>query len=542
MPHSRIRLPKLMMQKRPFENLINANLSGCEFITEVPKFRAPNLESLELADCKNLVKLTKLRAQNLKYLDLSGCENLVKIHKCFGSLEKLTEWVLDGCSNLLFLPSQLRLKSLYLFILSGCSSLMEFPNFHPEMECLNILELEGSGIREVPSSIEHLTKLEELNLLECKNLRDLPDSIYKVQQLQYLKTPTAKLRPTCDSFDGSSGYGFVNMTYLNFYKCEGIIELDLLMKPYYFPALKVINLDCTNIVTIPESISKFPRLEQLYARDCKLLREIQGFPQSMSSLGSSMVYVNNSMLLNTSPSGLFNQVIGIIGILPNRVCGRARSNKLMDLQISNNFPSETEGAESEDGDISMDLQFSNNFPSETEKLGWVHFEGGGLGGINNINGFDPGISFLGTEMLKWFNHQSVDNSIFFSVGHNFPKLVVCIVPGLEDFDGFVEISINGYENREYESIHLSRNYTQSPCSQYLFCLTQWPQLQRHLNESNPTDQNRVKVSIRYNSDDTCYSIKMWGVHVECTCPPQEDDAVDYGYSIKGCGSKKQRTR
>ena len=231
------------------------------------------------------------------------------------------------------------------------------------------------------------------------------------------------------------------------------------------------------------------------------------------------------------------QVIKIIGISPNRVCGRARSNKLMDLQISNIFPSETEGAESEEvdisetegaeseeGDISMDLQISNNFPSETESDESEEED-------ISMDGID--IRFWETDMLKWFNHRSVDNSIFFFVGRNFPKLVVCIVPGLEDFDGFVEISINGYENREYESIHLLPNYTQ-----YLFSLTQWSLLQRHLNESNPTDQNRVKVSIRYEADDTCYSIKMWGVHVECTCPPQEDDAVDYGYSIKGWGSKK----
>ena len=164
------------------------------------------------------------------------------------------------------------------------------------------------------------------------------------------------------------------------------------------------------------------------------------------------------------------QVIGIIGILPNRVCGRARSNKLMDLQISNNFPPEI--------------------------IGHVDFRG------ESFDGFHCDIRFWGTEVLKWFNHQSVDNSIFFSVGRNFPKLVVCIVPGLEDFDGFVEISINGYENREYQSIQLLGIHTQ-----YLFSLTQWSLLQRHLNESNPTDQNRVKVSIRY---DTCYSIKMWG--------------------------------
>ena len=105
-------------------------------------------------------------------------------------------------------------------------------------------------------------------------------------------------------------------------------------------------------------------------------------------------------------------IFGIFGILPNTVCGRARSNKLMDLQFSN----------------------------ENDKNGFVYFE-------TDKNGF-RNFRFLGTDMLKWFNHQSVDNSIFFSVGRNFPKLVVCIVPGLEDFDGFVEISINGYENRD----------------------------------------------------------------------------------------------
>ena len=178
------------------------------------------------------------------------------------------------------------------------------------------------------------------------------------------------------------------------------------------------------------------------------------------------------------------QVIGIFGILPNRVCGRARSNKLMDLQFSYNFPSKTE---SEDGDISM-------------------------------YGID--ISFWGTDMLKWFNHQSVDNSIFFFVGRNFPKLVVCIVPGPKHFDGFVEISINGYENREYQSEYGSVEVSVHG-AQKLFSLPQWSLLQRHLNESNPTDQNRVKVSIRHRLDYTCYSRKRWGVHVECTCPPQE---------------------
>ena len=50
---------------------------------------------------------------------------------------------------------------------------------------------------------------------------------------------------------------------------------------------------------------------------------------------------------------------------------------------------------------------------------------------------------------------------------------------------------------------------------YLFSLTQ-RSLQRHLNKSNPTNQNLVEVSITYESDDV---IKRWGVQV--------DDTVDY---------------
>ncbi|KAL4598715.1 hypothetical protein ACB092_11G077700 [Castanea dentata] len=374
MPHSRIRLPKLIKQECRSENLKDVNFAYCEYIRILPKLWAPNLEVLKLGYCKNLVKLPKLWAPNLEILKLYYCENLVEIDECFASLEKLRVWDLSDCIKLQFLPSQLWLKSLYYFDLIGCSRLEKLPDFHQEMECLVYLNLCGSGIREVPSSIEHLTKLEVLNLANCKNLRDLPDSICKLQRLWYLGTSTTKLRQTCNSFDSSSeGY-------------EAIIELDLLTKPDCFPSLLSLHLCETNIVTIPESISRFPELKSLHIRNCKLLREIQGLPQSITA-----VRVENCMLLDSeSPSGLLNQVVENIGILPNRVCGSARS--------TNYFPSE-----SEDGDKSVDRQFSNHFPSETE----------------GVESEDQDFHFSETEMPKWFNHQSVENSIFFWVGANF---------------------------------------------------------------------------------------------------------------------------
>ena len=100
------------------------------------------------------------------------------------------------------------------------------------------------------------------------------------------------------------GYGFLKMTSLELFNCESIIELDLLMKPDYFPALELLYLSGTNIITIPESISRFPRLTRLSIEGCKHLREVQGLPLSINT-----VYAENCPLLdNESPSGLLNQV------------------------------------------------------------------------------------------------------------------------------------------------------------------------------------------------------------------------------------------
>ncbi|KAK4594230.1 hypothetical protein RGQ29_018063 [Quercus rubra] len=417
MPHSRIRLPKLIEQECRLENLTNVNFEDCEFIRILPKLWVPNLGNLNLSYCKNLVKLPKLWVPNLEDLNLRYCENLVEIDECFGYLEKLRMWYLSGCKKLQFLPSQLRLKSLNSFFLTSCSRLEKLPDFHQEMECLEGLYLSGSGIREVPSSIEHLTKLKTFILHNCKNLRDLPDSICKLRRLQELWTSTTKLRQTCNSFDSSS---------------EGY-EFDLLMKPDYFPALGTLRLSETNIVTIPKSISRFPQLNNLIITNCKLLREIQVLPPLMRIFREE-----NCMLLDTqSASGLLNQVIEIIGISPNRVCGSARS--------TNYFPSE-----SEDGDISMDRQFSNHFSSETE-------------GVEYENpSSNRTIILWETEMPKWFNHQ-------------------------RGFVGYVHISINGYKKREYEYIRHAGNN----CNLHLFSPPQ-RSLQEQLNKSNPADQNHVK--------------------------------------------------
>ncbi|CAL9007213.1 unnamed protein product [Prunus brigantina] len=66
------------------------------------------------------------------------------------------------------------------------------------MECLTILNMEGSGIRELTSSIANLTKLQELRGDHCEILTSL-GSIYGLQHLTDLSFKGCrKLLTFCD--------------------------------------------------------------------------------------------------------------------------------------------------------------------------------------------------------------------------------------------------------------------------------------------------------------------------------------------------------
>ena len=208
------------------------------------------------------------------------------------------------------------------------------------------------------------------------------------------------------------------------------------------------------------------------------------------------------------------QVIEIMGILPNGVCGSARSNELMDPQFTDSFQSEIEGFEYEYGHIESSLTVS------------------------------------GTE-IPWFNHQSVENnSILFWVGRKFPKLALYFAFGTISIhcNCHVYISINGCNKSEkLDRFRIFNN---------ILCLYTPPQrrLQKNLNKSNPTDRNYVEITyetrghVGQPNAEPPIKATRWGVHVECICPPQESgipnlplltaghDDVDYWSELPFYGS------
>ncbi|KAK7843752.1 disease resistance protein rpp5 [Quercus suber] len=258
MPHSHIRLEKLFKQELWFENLQSINFSECDSITNLPNFCAPNLEEVSLSYCKNLVE----------------------VHESFGFLDKLQEWHLKHCEKLQILPSKLTLKSHKYFNLEGYSSLEKFPNIHPIMKCLEVLELSRSGIR----------GLEALNLINCEN----------------------------------------------------ITELEFFFKLEFFSVLKYLYLFQTNIVTIPEHISSFTRLVlQEASKNSKTSTIYKKFVcKELLVIGSTIIdykETNFVVFSNTTLLYFLMQIGEIIGNLPNKECEGARGDILMDIGPSTRF-------------------------------------------------------------------------------------------------------------------------------------------------------------------------------------------------------------
>ena len=245
-----------------------------------------------MKSCQSITRIPDLCAPNLETLDISFCENLIEIHDSIGLLDKLECLELWFCMKLQSLPRTLKLnKNFHLF---GCPRLEKLPNIHPEMKCLEQgFVVCDSNIREWPLSLRYLTEgIIILEIQECENLGKFMDSTNKLQLLEKIH----------NVFDMNS---FGRYPVLLCYR-ETLIDLDFCMKNDFFPALRYVTIEDSNIVSIPEGIFRLSRLEEIYICNCKELREIQ-----IPSLPESIRVVSIEKcpsLLPQSSSRLLNQV------------------------------------------------------------------------------------------------------------------------------------------------------------------------------------------------------------------------------------------
>lgn len=257
------------------QHLKSINLNHCTFLTKTPDFSGiPNLETLNLANCTGLVE----------------------VDPSVGFLDKLVDLSVEECHNLVMFPRRFKLRSLRTITLKGCSRLENFPEIVGKMESLTRMELSGTAIKELPSSIGYLIGLEVLYLHECEGLINLPCTIYDLQHLQNVsvsKCPQLVRFPNNAPSEVSGSaesllWGIpstsLSLPELYSFHVSGCINLstsDFLVTLDCMSTLKELDLSGSKFVTLPECISKFVNLRDLCLHSCKSLKLIPELPPAI---------------------------------------------------------------------------------------------------------------------------------------------------------------------------------------------------------------------------------------------------------------------
>ncbi|KAK7848428.1 hypothetical protein CFP56_005003 [Quercus suber] len=302
----------------------------------------------------------------------------------------------------------------------------------------------------------------------CKNVVDLEDIIYKLPPPEILCIYTSKSRPWCERGTFAKSYAFLdlsNVENLDLSNVGNLIELDFLMKSDYFPVLEHLYLNEINIITIPKSITKFTRLETLGIRCCKYLQKIPRLPQSMRG-----VYILNSHSLHPQSS--------------NRLFNQKHSFYLLENTLLNLF------------EFDYCKQFREFWQARCE------YE----------------LILPGSEIPKWFNHQSVGNSISLWIGRYFPKFLCCIVfepnEQLWNFTIRVSLKFNGQKLTDWIPSSTERVFDITCNHVRIFKVFARP----WLGALNIFDRNRVEIEFHCESYRGVSHIQRCGIHAECTCP------------------------
>ncbi|KAF2320034.1 hypothetical protein GH714_022322 [Hevea brasiliensis] len=164
------------------------------------------LENLKLMDLSHTCGLERIPnlssiAPNVEFLDLNGCESLVEIPS-LQNLSKLTQLYLTG-------PNKIK----------DC----------PEIPCnIRFLNLDYTGIEQLPSSIKHLSQLVTLSLDRCTALESLPSSIGNLKRLEELDLSECSRLVTIPSSIGELKCLENNCVKLNKKVMEDVFEAHLL--------------------------------------------------------------------------------------------------------------------------------------------------------------------------------------------------------------------------------------------------------------------------------------------------------------------------
>ena len=257
------------------KRLIRLDLNGCKRLESLP--HKINLESLEvfiLSGCSRLKKFPEI-VGNMSYMsELYLNETAIKTLPL--SMEHLTCLItldLRHCKNLSSLPNDsCSLTSLKTLALSGCSKLDELLENLGNIKGLEELDVSGTAITRLPSSVVLLKNLKVLSLRGCEGLAS--ESSNNLLSFLLMR----RRRPDPMSMLEHSLPGLWSLTELNLSYCNLWAIPDVFV---HLSSLIRLNLNGNNFLCLPKSIIQLSKLKGLHFCGCTDLRLLPELPLSI---------------------------------------------------------------------------------------------------------------------------------------------------------------------------------------------------------------------------------------------------------------------
>ncbi|PKI77590.1 hypothetical protein CRG98_002044 [Punica granatum] len=249
-------------------------LTSCRKLKRSPDFSAfPALERLIVQFCDDLewVDSSIGLLKSLKHVDMSYCRGLRKLPEQLGSLEALTELLID-CTSIDEIPISKSMKKLEILSANGCPRLNGIPESVGSLIKLKRLSLaECRALTKLPNSVGQLSSLVELNL-ERSGITRLPRTLGNLEKLEVLAGACPLMEEVAVDLRGLS---LLRMERLHLRR-EGC--LAKLCK------LEILALISVNISIVPKEIDAFSSLEIINISACRELKCLPTLPASLYSL------------------------------------------------------------------------------------------------------------------------------------------------------------------------------------------------------------------------------------------------------------------